>query len=104
MTNDQIIALWRKHQEVIGFSRELLNIQRMRCANIADDEECKHKLVRKDGSWQWISPAAEAIRSMPDEMPLFNDWGSIPYDPSKCPPCNHKCEQGRLCPTLTKKS
>ncbi len=94
MTNNEIVTLWRKHQEVIGFARELLNIQRVRCANIADEEERKHKLVRKDGSWEWVSPAAEAIRSMPDDMPLFDDWPAF----QTCPPCNQQCEQGRLCP------
>lgn len=63
MRDSDIIEIWRKHQEVHAFANEILNIERGICAKLADDHEQKHQLKRVNDKWEWISPAAEAIRA-----------------------------------------
>jgi len=62
MMDSDIIEIWRKHQEVHAFANELLNIERRICADLADKHERKHEHRQIDGKWEWISPAAFAIR------------------------------------------
>lgn len=63
MKDSDIIELWRKHFEIHDFSKALLNIEREICAKIAEENEQKHRLKKVDGNWEWVSPAAEAIRA-----------------------------------------
>lgn len=63
MTDDEIVALWRKHKEVMSFAHELLNAEREICAKLADETEKKHSIKKVGSGWEWVSPAAEAIRA-----------------------------------------
>ena len=63
MRDSDIIEIWRKHQEVHAFANEILNIERGICAKLADECERKHELRQINNKWEWISPAAEAIRA-----------------------------------------
>jgi hypothetical protein len=63
MRDSDIVDIWRKHKEVHAFANEILNIERKICAEIADQNERKHELRQIKGKWEWVSPAAEAIRA-----------------------------------------
>lgn len=72
MTEDEIIALWRQHKEVMGFARTLIKEEREACAALVDANAmaCHNPIYRG-----LLQANAQAIRSrIEDPMPLFDDW------------------------------
>jgi hypothetical protein len=72
------------------------------------DRELMQQALEAIHLWHWtgethlLMPAHDALRERlaqeeQDPMPLFDDWPQF-----ACPPCNQRCEQGRLCPARGK--